>query len=173
MGAWRGWEEQSSCCPSQPSHQQQGSTFHPAFQACCTHSLPGQGTLFDTPQRWCVLRGGLYAQGPCTLTTGVWDNRAQRAWHASAAMGPSTYCPLVLQTSPSSAREAFNHLELHVAGPVRHHLALDPRPGPSTPLPAVTPAQDSCEESCAPGKSRVSGLCLETSQGSSLEPPGR
>ena len=101
---------------SPPQHPLTSSKAHlppRLFQACRTHCLPGQGTHSIPPQRWCVLKGGLYAQGPCTLTTGVWTTgpRVHGGARGHGTLNLLPPCPADITVI--CPWEAFNHLELH------------------------------------------------------------
>lgn len=62
-------KEQSSCCPLPPAAR---PTFlWPPPWACCTHSLPGQGTHSTHPKGGMSCKEGS-TPWTCTLTIGVW-----------------------------------------------------------------------------------------------------
>lgn len=131
MGAWRGWEEQSSCCPHpNPPSPAARPTLHP------TSSRPAVPTLFlgkapiqYPPEVVCPERRALRSR---TLYSHHWgvDNRARRAWRHWGPWDPQPAAPLSCRHHRHLPVGGLQPPGAARAGPVRHHLALDPRPRP-------------------------------------------
>ena len=113
-----------------PPHQQQGPPYSTPPPGLLHPLSSWAGHPFNTSQRWCVLRGGLYAQR--TLYSHHWgvDNRARRAWRHWGPWDPQPTAPLSCRHHRHLPMGGLQPPGTARAGPVRHHLVLDPHPQP-------------------------------------------